>query len=155
MSEPSQTPRTDAAFNDINVLHDVGHLIAFHKSRDFARELEHELNEKERIAKAEFDRATRFEKEVLLTISECDQWRAVTEKLATLISVGVFVCPNCDGSGATIKGQREYVTSDMAMDACDPQLEGAIYREPEIEQCQWCDEKTKFLAEFDKLKGKA
>lgn len=43
MNTPSDTPRTDTAFHEINVLHEVSHLIAFHKARDFARTLEREL----------------------------------------------------------------------------------------------------------------
>lgn len=60
--------------------------------------------------------------------------------------LAVASCPNCDGSGATQKGERRLITRDMAMDAGCPEMEGSVHSEPEIEQCQWCDERQKLLS---------
>lgn len=53
-------------------------------------------------------------------------------------------CPSCDNSGFTViqTSERQYVTRDMASDACDMSLEGSLYSEDEFEQeqCQWCYE---------------
>lgn len=52
-------------------------------------------------------------------------------------------CPVCKGDGCLYNGERqeERVTRDMALDACDPTLEGSVYREaePEFVACQLCD----------------
>lgn len=52
------------------------------------------------------------------------------------------ICPNCDGLGV-IPVQtrvRQYVTREMALDACDPSLEGSLYSDDEWEaqpcECQ-------------------
>lgn len=37
-------------------------------------------------------------------------------------------CPNCDGSGAFLVHSRESATREMAIDAEDESLEGALYR---------------------------
>ncbi|MFA7218944.1 MAG: hypothetical protein WC119_00265 [Synergistaceae bacterium] len=65
------------------------------------------------------------------------------------ILLKIAICPNCDGSGA-IPVQtcaRQYVTHDMAMDACCPEMEGSLYCDDEWEatQCQWCYEKDEIL----------
>ena len=74
------------------------------------------------------------------------------EKLVSLLKMAV--CPNCDGSGAIPHqvSSREYVTKDIAIDAGDPALEGALYsgEDWEAEQCQWCDEKKQALKEAEK-----
>lgn len=60
-------------------------------------------------------------------------------------------CPNCDGSGCIPyqTSSRQYVTRDMAIDAGDPTLEGALYSDDEweAEQCQWCYEREQILKE--------
>lgn len=60
-------------------------------------------------------------------------------------------CPNCDGSGCIPHkvSERQYVTRDMALDACDESLEGSLYSDEqwEAEQCQWCFEKDQVLKE--------
>ena len=35
---------------------------------------------------------------------------------------------------------REYVTHDMALDACEPEMEGQIYKEETAERCGGCIE---------------
>lgn len=51
-------------------------------------------------------------------------------------------CPNCDNVGFTViqTSERQYVTRDMAMDACEPEREGEVYSEDafEQEQCEFC-----------------
>lgn len=59
-------------------------------------------------------------------------------------------CPNCDGSGAFLARNQELVTREMAIDAEDESLEGAIYRDAEIEPCQWCYERENVLAQVRK-----
>jgi DnaJ-class molecular chaperone len=63
----------------------------------------------------------------------------------------VATCPNCDGSGSTAvqTSSRQFVTRDMASDACCPEMEGSLYSDDEWEQqqCQWCDEKNRLIAE--------
>lgn len=60
------------------------------------------------------------------------------------------VCPECDGSGAkqVQTGFREYVTREMALDAGDASIEGSLYNDDtfEVEQCQWCYERSQVLA---------
>lgn len=68
----------------------------------------------------------------------------VNEKILNLLKVAA--CPNCDGSGGIIRGERTLVSRDMATDAGIPELEGSVYSEPEVEQCQWCDERTEAIA---------
>lgn len=62
-------------------------------------------------------------------------------------------CPDCDGSGGIPYqvSSREYITRSMALDACDPSLEGSLYsdNEWEQEQCQWCDERKKILGKIN------
>jgi len=66
-------------------------------------------------------------------------------------------CPDCDGSGVIVsKGyDRRYVTRDMALDACDPSLEGTLYTEEQHqqEQCQWCFLKKSALAKAERVTG--
>ena len=57
-------------------------------------------------------------------VAENDQLRKVCEHAKMLLSMAG--CPNCDGSG------------------------GKQISETECEQCQWCDEKNKLLADFGK-----
>jgi len=51
---------------------------------------------------------------------------------------------DCDNHGnIPVKvSEREYVTHDMALDACDPSLEGSLCSDEkwEAEQCQYCYE---------------
>lgn len=63
------------------------------------------------------------------------------------------VCPNCDGSGAKLVGQARRATREMALDAGDQSLEGCVVSEPEVEQCQWCDERKHALQLFGRWKG--
>ena len=73
------------------------------------------------------------------------------DKIAELISQARD-CPNCDNSGFTVVqvGCKQYVTRDMAMDACEPSMEGMEIGDDEFEQeqCQWCYEtpESKFNA---------
>jgi hypothetical protein len=70
-------------------------------------------------------------------------------KLKGLLSVAK--CPNCDGSGVTQiqTSCRQYVTSEMAMDAGCPEMAGSLYSDDEweLQQCQWCDERKQLLTE--------
>ena len=43
-------------------------------------------------------------------------------------------CPMCDGSG--VNGGVHYVTHDMALDACEPDMEGMEIED--YEQCEMC-----------------
>jgi len=88
-----------------------------------------------------------------LNIGLCN--RCIGEKLDKLQGLlSVAKCPNCDGSGCIAHkvSNREYVTRDMASDACDPSLEGSLYSDDEWEQeqCQWCDEVKQALKEGGK-----
>ena len=49
-------------------------------------------------------------------------------------------CPDCPNAGCYPSGGGvEYVTRDMASDACEPEMEGmAMYHEPEQVQCEFC-----------------
>ena len=53
-------------------------------------------------------------------------------------------CPNqdCNNQGFTVKqiSERHYITQDMALDACEPQMEGQLYSDDEFEQeqCEFC-----------------
>lgn len=70
-----------------------------------------------------------------------------TEHLVSLLRVAR--CPTCDGSGVIMEGGGTiYVSREMAMDACDPSLEGSVYhhQEPQVYQCQWCDERQAAIA---------
>lgn len=56
-----------------------------------------------------------------------------TDQLRSTISLlKVAKCPACDGSGAYYQGSNE---------------------EPEVVQCQWCDERSTFLAATPSLLG--
>ena len=63
----------------------------------------------------------------------------------------VSVCPNCDGSGSKpVPLGEHFVSHEMAMDACDPSMEGASMGiEWGQEQCQWCDEKNQLIAAYE------
>ncbi len=58
-------------------------------------------------------------------------------------------CPECNGSGsiAVQVSSRQFVTHEMALDACCPEMEGSLYSDDEWEeqQCQWCDERKRWL----------
>ena len=66
-------------------------------------------------------------------------------------------CPDCDGSGVILVRTSEHrtVSRDMAMDACDPSLEGSTYSQEEWEssQCQWCDESKRAIATAQSLQS--
>jgi len=47
----------------------------------------------------------------------------------------IIQCPNCEGQGYFI--HTRYVTRDMAMDACEPEMEGMPI--PDRTQCQRCN----------------
>ena len=49
-------------------------------------------------------------------------------------------CPNCPNVGCYMEGAGfNYVTSEMASDACMPEIEGQrIGREPDLVQCEFC-----------------
>lgn len=88
-------------------------------------------------------------------------WRSEWEKISEIAKqlqeendrikalLEISKCPNCDGSGSipARTSCRQYVTHDMAMDACCPEIEGSLYSDDEWEvaQCQWCYEKNKIL----------
>ena len=63
-------------------------------------------------------------------------------------------CPDCDGSGIVITKtrDRQYVSRDMAIDAGDRALEGALCQDEEFDycQCQWCYEKKAIIAAAEK-----
>lgn len=67
------------------------------------------------------------------------------------------VCPNCDGSGAVMRqvSCRQYVSRDMAMDAGDLSMEGALYCDDEFEpeQCQWCYERDALISALPNTKS--
>ena len=75
-------------------------------------------------------------------VNERDALRQENERLKGLLKIAK--CPNCDGSGCIPHqvSERRCVTRDMAIDAGDEQLEGALYTDEkwEMEQCQWCYE---------------
>lgn len=66
-------------------------------------------------------------------------------------------CPNCDGSGAipVQTSHRQYVTREMALDACCPEMEGSLYSDDEwdYEPCQWCDERSRIIKKYDESKA--
>jgi hypothetical protein len=76
--------------------------------------------------------------------SDYDKLAKENKELMGLLRVAI--CPNCDGSGAIKIRGREIVTREMAMDAGCPEMEGSLYCEEEIEQCQWCDERNNFTS---------
>ena len=49
-------------------------------------------------------------------------------------------CPNCPNDGCYMEGGGvDYVTADMASDACMPEIEGErIEQEPDCVQCEFC-----------------
>jgi hypothetical protein len=67
-------------------------------------------------------------------------------------------CPDCDGSGIVITKtrDRQYVSRDMAIDAGDRALEGALCQDEEFDycQCQWCYEKKAIIAAAEKRSEK-
>lgn len=69
-------------------------------------------------------------------------------KIKELLSVAL--CPNCDGSGATVEmiQQAEYVTQEMANDAGQPERAGERLRDNQYAQveCEWCHCKKALLA---------
>lgn len=76
---------------------------------------------------------------------------AALERVAEMAGLlAAACCPNCDGSGAFLARNQELVTREMAIDAEDESLEGATYRDAEIEPCQWCYEKENVLAQVRK-----
>lgn len=46
-------------------------------------------------------------------------------------------CPACGGSGVCVTGGVEYVTRDMALDACEPAMEGMPIYQDTVE-CEYC-----------------
>ena len=89
-----------------------------------------------------------------LIATEVPQLDSVQRVLACAVQLlKVAVCPNCDGSGAVqVQTQsRQYVSREMAMDAQCPEMEGSLYSDDEfeVEQCQWCYERTRVVADFE------
>ena len=91
------------------------------------------------------------------TLEACQHWIAEFNRVEAQVreladALRIAKCPNCDGSGATIRPGYgpEYVSHEMAVDAGDLSLEGSVYREAEpiVEQCQWCAERQAALAKL-------
>jgi len=66
--------------------------------------------------------------------------------------LAVAKCPNCDGSGSkSVPLGERFVSHEMAMDACEPSMEGASMGiEWGQEQCQWCDERNRLAIDAAK-----
>jgi hypothetical protein len=47
-------------------------------------------------------------------------------------------CPNCNNEGSYMTGGIHYVTRDMALDACEPDMEGMPIDQTEHIQCEFC-----------------
>ena len=47
-------------------------------------------------------------------------------------------CPNCNNEGGYMTGGIHYVTRDMALDACEPEMEGMAIDNIEHVQCEFC-----------------
>lgn len=89
-------------------------------------------------------------------VKECGHIKAllalIAEDRAELVeALKAAKCPNCDGSGVIARqvSSKSYVTRDMAIDAGDRSLEGSIFSKDdfEFEECQWCDERNKFIGD--------
>lgn len=111
---------------------------------------EKELREKAEQERSEVIRTLGIEAVASRTYKQrAEAAERALKELSQLLAMAA--CPNCDGSGAKYVGDKEYVSREMALDAGCLEMEGSVYREPEVEQCQWCDEKQKALAAAEPL----
>lgn len=91
MSEPTEqlapTPRTNAAFEEINVRHSCFHLLAMHEAREVARQLERELAEaNEAVRRCDYENS--------LLVADLSTERAAREAAEQRISELEAECQN-------------------------------------------------------------
>jgi len=112
---------------------------------------EEQVESKKRLVKAIEQYVEKREKKIRDNMAEIYIDRALNHKEDVIKArkkqveeIGYIDCSNCDNQGFTVKqtSEKQYVTKDMATDACEPEMEGQLYSDDEFEQeqCQWCYE---------------